>query len=352
MSNTVRESSYIKQHLLQQIDNLKKDKICKKREQILESKQHINTKNTHEELIEIGFFTKYKSYILVIIILILICFIIFLIYRYYKKSNNKKDKPNLEEEVNKDVKNIKEDVKNSNENIESLENKKKEIQTYLSNYIIDEEIENNDIKNDFIENNKIENDNIDNNIIKEGTIINSNNGIILTDTIKVLSLYSSDKKENAKIIYNNHHLNLLIKNIKHNKIVLTSGCFDILHVGHLKTLKLAKELGDILIVCLSNDEQIKKLKGNNRPINSYIDRINLFKTIDYVDYIILYEETDILKEKSLDTIMKIVDPYVWVKGNDYIKEEILSLHPHLKRIELINMIENKSTTNIINQILK
>ena len=145
---------------------------------------------------------------------------------------------------------------------------------------------------------------------------------------------------------------LLIKNIKHNKIVLTSGCFDILHVGHLKTLKLAKELGDILIVCLSNDEQIKKLKGNNRPINSYIDRINLFKTIDYVDYIILYEETDILKEKSLDTIMKIVDPYVWVKGNDYIKEEILSLHPHLKRIELINMIENKSTTNIINQILK
>ena len=72
-----------------------------------------------------------------------------------KKSNNKKDKPNLEEEVNKDVKNIKEDVKNSNENIESLENKKKEIQTYLSNYIIDEEIENNDIKNDFIENTEL-----------------------------------------------------------------------------------------------------------------------------------------------------------------------------------------------------
>ena len=65
---------------LEQIDNLKRDKICKKKEQILESKQHINTKNTNEQLIEIGFFTKYKSYILVIIILILICFIIFLLF--------------------------------------------------------------------------------------------------------------------------------------------------------------------------------------------------------------------------------------------------------------------------------
>jgi isoleucyl-tRNA synthetase len=86
------------------------------------------------------------------------------------------------------------------------------------------------------------------------------------------------------------------------------------------------------------------------PINNYNDRINLFKTIKYVDYIILYDECNITTEQTLDEIMQIVDPYFWVKGSDYKIEEILKKHPCLKNIKLIDNIENKSTTNIIKKI--
>jgi D-glycero-beta-D-manno-heptose 1-phosphate adenylyltransferase len=196
---------------------------------------------------------------------------------------------------------------------------------------------------------------LDNHIIKEGSIINYNeNLIIISENIKILSLYSEYKTENAKIIYNLDHLDKLVSNkilcSNKNKLILTSGCFDILHIGHLNILKKAKNLGDLLIVCLSNDEQITKLKGPTRPINNYCDRINLFKTISYVDYIILYNEEDINKEKTLDTIMKIIDPTIWVKGSDYTKEKILSLHPHLKKIELIDLVKDKSTSNIVKKI--
>ena len=111
-------------------------------------------------------------------------------------------------------------------------------------------------------------------------------------------------------------------------------------------------MGDILIVCLSSDEQIKQLKGDTRPINNYQDRIDLFKTIDYIDYIVLYNEENITDELSLGTIMKIVDPDCWVKGSDYNKNDIIKKHPYLRNICLIPNIENKSTTNIIKTIVE
>jgi D-glycero-beta-D-manno-heptose 1-phosphate adenylyltransferase len=174
------------------------------------------------------------------------------------------------------------------------------------------------------------------------------------DTIKVLSLRNMAYSNNAKIIYDNEQLKLVVRRLKeeNQRVVLSSGCFDIIHVGHLNTLVEAKKLGDKLIVCLSNDEQIRKLKGDDRPINNYQDRINLFKTISYVDYILLYSEDNIKKEESLGKIMKIVDPDYWVKGDDYTKEDIIKKHPYLRNIHLCKNVENKSTTNIINRIKK
>ena len=134
------------------------------------------------------------------------------------------------------------------------------------------------------------------------------------------------------------------------KIILTSGCFDILHVGHLENLKIAKSLGDILVVCLSNDEQVRKLKGSTRPVNNYEDRINLFKTISYVDYVILYAESNIETEETLDQIMKTVRPAIWAKGDEYIEAKIREKHPSLDKIVLIPTVVNKSTTNIIKKI--
>jgi rfaE bifunctional protein nucleotidyltransferase chain/domain len=188
---------------------------------------------------------------------------------------------------------------------------------------------------------------------KEGSVldINDNMSPVSTNCL-VLTIDNVESKENSKIIYNNEQLGLIKSKLESEgkSIVLTSGCYDILHVGHLETLRKAKSFGDVLIVCLSNDEQIRLLKGDMRPINNYLDRINLFKTITYVDYIVLYDEEDIKNERTLGNIMKIVDPLYWVKGSDYTVEQILSKHPYLKNIKIIPCIEGKSTTNIIKKI--
>jgi rfaE bifunctional protein nucleotidyltransferase chain/domain len=196
---------------------------------------------------------------------------------------------------------------------------------------------------------------INNKYIKEGSLLNKedfeNNETYSNN--KILYLSNPYAYEDNKIIYSMEQLKVVIQKLKNSKkkIVLTSGCYDIIHVGHLSTLKSSKLLGDCLMVCLSNDIQIEKLKGKGRPVNHYKDRIDLFKIIPYVDYIILYNEDDIEKEETLNTIMKIVNPYCWTKGSDYTVEKILDKHPHLNKIVLLDNIENKSTTNIIHKII-
>lgn len=192
--------------------------------------------------------------------------------------------------------------------------------------------------------------------INEGSIIdikiiNHIKNKINSEEIEILEISIPYYKEDNKIIYNLNHLELLIKDIKDKKNILTSGCFDIIHIGHLEFLKQSKYLGDNLLVCLSNDEQIKKLKGENRPINNYIDRIKLFKTISYVDYIILYDEENIEKELTLNKIMEIIKPLYWVKGSDYKADEIIKKHPTVN-IKLLENIKNISTTQIIKSIIK
>lgn len=187
--------------------------------------------------------------------------------------------------------------------------------------------------------------------MKEGSLLRDGVWQSSTDVL-VLSLSRIDAHEFSKIIYSPEHLLLKSQQFRDasKKIVLTSGCFDILHVGHLENLKMAKSLGDILVVCLSNDEQVRKLKGNTRPVNNYDDRINLFKTISYVDYIVLYSESNIDTEETLDQMMKTVNPAIWVKGDEYTESKIREKHPSLKKIVLIPTVVNKSTTNIIKKI--
>lgn len=204
------------------------------------------------------------------------------------------------------------------------------------------------LKNEIFFNNKI---------YKEGSIFNKDEFFnkdfqkIINNNI-FLSLENNYLEKN-KIIHNNTELDYICSKYKNlnKKLILTSGCFDILHIGHIKLLKKAKQLGDILIVCLSKDEQIKILKGDSRPINCNDDRLNLFITINYVDYVYLYDENNTNNnEEKLDEIMNIVNPHYWVKGSDYNIEDIRKKHPKLQNIKLINLIEDKSTTNIINKI--
>lgn len=191
--------------------------------------------------------------------------------------------------------------------------------------------------------------------IRPGSIISGcfGEGLhLLNNKIELLCFKNAEATNNRKIIYDYEQLETIVKGLKTagQQLVLTSGCFDIVHVGHMNTLKNAKQLGDVLMVCLSSDEQIKKLKGETRPINNYQDRIDLFKAVNYVDYIILYNEENIDKEYTLDCIMNMVDPDYWVKGDDYTVEDILKKHPSLKNISLFKNVENKSTTRIIQKI--
>lgn len=160
-----------------------------------------------------------------------------------------------------------------------------------------------------------------------------------------ICLYNSFPEE-RKIIRNIEQLKYVLS----DNTVLTSGCFDILHKGHISNLKKASTFGKNLIVCLSSDEQIKRLKGENRPVNSQEDRAMLLAYLNFVDYVVLYDEDDDGRETTLNKIMEIVKPAVWVKGSEYNEFEIRNKHPILRRIELIPMIQDISTTKIITRI--
>lgn len=189
-------------------------------------------------------------------------------------------------------------------------------------------------------------------VIGPGSFIESNDGLnFLEDRSLFLNIKNMGSTVNHKIIHCKEQLSNLIKT-NNSRIVLTSGCFDIIHAGHIHNLIQAKNNGDVLMVCLSSDEQIKKLKGDTRPVNKYQDRINLFKMIECVDYIILYDEINNDTEETLDEIMRLVNPHVWVKGSDYTVEQIRKKHPHLREIKILDNIPELSTTNIIRKILK
>ena len=189
------------------------------------------------------------------------------------------------------------------------------------------------------------------NILSPGSIISNNKIISNLDSNTIfLCINNINNYENSKIIYNKTHLNDLIQKHKFTNIGLTSGCFDIIHSGHINNLKLCKNNCDKFFVCLSSDKQIKTLKGSERPINNLKDRIKLLSTLPFVDYIILYNEIDNETEIELDNIMNILKPNFWFKGNDYTIEKIKQKHPGLNNIILFDNIENKSTTNIIKKI--
>ena len=191
-------------------------------------------------------------------------------------------------------------------------------------------------------------------ILKEGSLLQESSKYDIIEPVTVLTLSKCDWKEDKKVIHDFEHLDLIKKQLDKSskKLILTSGCFDVLHVGHLHTLKVAKSLGDVLIVCLSSDEQIRALKGNSRPINNFKDRLNLFKTIEYVDYVFPYSEASIEEEQTLGDIMKTLSPQYWVKGSDYTVEGIKAKHPYLRNIHLVPLLEDKSTTNIVRKITK
>lgn len=134
---------------------------------------------------------------------------------------------------------------------------------------------------------------------------------------------------------------------ENKKVVFTNGCFDILHIGHVRYLKESAKCGDILVIGLNSDNSVKRLKGETRPINNELDRAELLSELGFVDYVVIFEENT--PEKLLDEIK----PNIYTKGADYTLETLPEAKTVLKnggRVEFINLVEGKSTTNVIKKI--
>lgn len=137
------------------------------------------------------------------------------------------------------------------------------------------------------------------------------------------------------------------KSHQNKKIVFTNGCFDILHAGHVRYLQEAAGLGDILVVGLNSDASVKRLKGEERPINSEGDRAEVLCALEYVDYVVIFEEDTPLE------LITALQPDVLVKGGDYTPEEVVGkdvVEARGGKLVLVPFVEGKSTTNIINRM--
>ena len=157
--------------------------------------------------------------------------------------------------------------------------------------------------------------------------------------------------QNKKLVHDLDSLADLCSKYKNDNkaIVMTNGCFDILHSGHTYILEESKKLGDILIVAINSDKSIKKIKSEDRPIISELDRAYVLSCLTSVDHIILFD--DETPEKIISKIL----PDILVKGSDYEGKKIAGediLSKHNKKIILLDVISGKSSTNIIKKILK
>jgi len=131
------------------------------------------------------------------------------------------------------------------------------------------------------------------------------------------------------------------------KVIFTNGCFDILHAGHTSYLSEAKALGDILIIGLNDDDSVRRLKGSDRPINTWKDRAAVLAALRYVDVVVGFEE-----DTPLELIKKI-RPAVITKGGDYKKEDMIGrsfVEGYGGEVVILPFLPGYSTTDIISKM--
>lgn len=128
------------------------------------------------------------------------------------------------------------------------------------------------------------------------------------------------------------------------KVVFTNGCFDLLHVGHVRYLQEAKSLGDILVVALNSDASVKKLKGPTRPVQIENDRAEILAALGAVDFTILFTE------ETPEKVIQSIKPDILVKGGDWKIEQIVGapfVQSYGGKVYSLHFIEGKSTTKLI-----
>jgi rfaE bifunctional protein nucleotidyltransferase chain/domain len=133
------------------------------------------------------------------------------------------------------------------------------------------------------------------------------------------------------------------------KVVLANGCFDLIHVGHIRYLKGAKNKGDLLVVALNSDSSVNKLKGSGRPILNQEQRAEIIASFDFVDYICLFNEQDVSKT------LLVLKPDIQAKGSDYTEDTVPEKNVVLSyggNVAIVGGPKIRSTSEIILEISK
>jgi D-beta-D-heptose 7-phosphate kinase/D-beta-D-heptose 1-phosphate adenosyltransferase len=133
------------------------------------------------------------------------------------------------------------------------------------------------------------------------------------------------------------------------RIVFTNGCFDLIHLGHVKYFQYAKAQGDLLVVGVNTDLSIRKLKGTKRPIINETDRVSVLEELQSIDYLLRFEEETPLR------LIEAIRPDVLVKGADYTKEQVVGwdvVESYGGCVSLAPLIDGKSTSAVIQRILE
>lgn len=131
--------------------------------------------------------------------------------------------------------------------------------------------------------------------------------------------------------------------------VFTNGCFDLMHVGHLRYLQAARKLGDRLVVALNTDASVKRIKGELRPILPEDERAELMAGLECVDYVTLFDEP------TADAVLAELKPQIYAKGGDYTPDtlpEAPTVAAYGGRVAILPFIPGRSTTSLIARILE
>ena len=158
------------------------------------------------------------------------------------------------------------------------------------------------------------------------------------------SLHQSDSRDHLK---SHTEIAEIVERLKakNKRIVFTNGCFDILHVGHVKYLQEAKSYGDVLIVGLNTDASVRTLKGPTRPVNSEEDRAYILGALEAVDYVVLFSD------ETPYELIKSIAPDILVKGGDYEGKSVVGAE-FSGELRLVQFVDGKSTTATIERINK
>jgi len=136
---------------------------------------------------------------------------------------------------------------------------------------------------------------------------------------------------------------------KGKKIAFTNGCFDILHVGHVRYLREAKKTADVLVLALNSDSSVRSLKGEKRPLMNEKERAEILAALECIDFVTIFQELTPLE------LINYLKPDILIKGGDWPEEKVVGREEIKKwggRVAIIPEVEGKSTTNIVEKIKK